>query len=397
LTLDITKIALQIGDMAGKIKDGSRERHVHLKAAIGKLNDSAINLGALKHKIAAAHTPWAVAGLYEALNARYPAPGVSQEYTVLATDGSNIDVDRHKAARCFLINIGAVSLHYGQHPAAELASVPYLYSEESDLVIKNERNKRREQQIEGSLLDARRAMEECRYLAQIAAAQPQGDPVLAMMDGSLVMYGLEAFPDFVQNKLLDEGFLKALDQLKGVSSLHNLALASYVSLPRSADVVNALRIAICPQENVDCDRSCSAGDSACDVVSGLNDRMIFADLLQTGERSAIFINPSTILKRYGPHQVYFFYLRLEDEIARIEVPEWVAMNKELLNLTHGLVLDQCRRGQGYPVALSEAHELAVVTGADREEFWALVDESLEDQKLPTYTSFKSRSKRTKWI
>ena len=106
MTLDITKIAVQIGDMAGKIKDGSRERQEHLKAAIEKLNDGAINLGALKHKIAAAHTPWAVAGLYEALNARYPAPSVPQDYTVLATDGSNIDVDRHKAARCYLINIG---------------------------------------------------------------------------------------------------------------------------------------------------------------------------------------------------------------------------------------------------------------------------------------------------
>ncbi len=47
----------------------------------------------------------------------------------------------------------------------------------------------------------------------------------------------------------------------------------------------------------------------------------------------------------------------------MEVPEWVARRKDLLDLTHALVLDQCRRGQGYPVALSEAHEQAVVTGS----------------------------------
>jgi hypothetical protein len=69
----------------------------------------------------------------------------------------------------------------------------------------------------------------------------------------------------------------------------------------------------------------------------------------------------------------------------------------LLDLTHSLVLDQCRRGQGYPVALSEAHEKAVVTGADREEFWELVEESLVESKIPTYTSTKSQSKRTRWI
>ena len=88
---------------------------------------------------------------------------------------------------------------------------------------------------------------------------------------------------------------------------------------------------------------------------------------------------------------------MEDEIARVEVPEWVAMKKDLLDLTHALVLDQCRRGQGYPVALSEAHEKAVVTGADREEFWGLVEEALVEEKLPDYTSTKSRSKRTRWI
>ncbi len=397
MTLDITKIAAQIGDMAGKIETGSRERREHLKTACEKLNDNAVNLGLLKRKIATARTPWAVAGLCGSINARYPAPPVVPDYIVLATDGSNIDVDRHRAARCYLINIGSVRLHYGQNPAAQLESAPSLYSEEADLVIKNENNKRRDQQIEGALLDARRSVEECRSLARMASSLPDNSASLAIMDGSLVMFGLEAFPDFVQNKLLEKGFLQSLSQLQEISRRQRLTLASYISLPRSADVVNALRIAICPQENVDCDRSCSAGDSACDVISGLNDRLLFDNHLQAGERSALFINPSSILKLYGPHRVYFFYLRLEDEIARIEVPEWVAMRPELLELTHALVLDQCRRGQGYPVALSEAHEQAVVTWSDREAFWTLVEESLDGHHLPTYTSLKSRSKRTRWL
>ena len=97
------------------------------------------------------------------------------------------------------------------------------------------------------------------------------------------------------------------------------------------------------------------------------------------------------------HRVYFFYLRVDDEIARIEVPEWVAKDEGLLNLAHTLVLDQCQRGHGYPVALSEAHEQAVVTGADRENFWALVESSLVEEHLPTPTSAKSQSKRTRWV
>ena len=97
------------------------------------------------------------------------------------------------------------------------------------------------------------------------------------------------------------------------------------------------------------------------------------------------------------HRVYFFYIKVGDEIARIEIPEWVATDEALLGLTHALVLDQCRRGQGYPVALSEAHEKAVITGLDRERFWEVVDSSLVEEHLPTPSSGKSRSKKTRWV
>jgi len=134
------------------------------------------------------------------------------------------------------------------------------------------------------------------------------------------------------------------------------------------------------------------------MVAGVQDRELFSDILGQGERSALFISQSSIVqKHYGVHQVYFFYLRVDDEIARVEIPRWVAMDEELLNLVHALVLDQCQRGQGYPVALSEAHEKAVVTGADRENFWQLVESSLVEEHLPSLTSAKSQSKRTRWV
>ncbi len=399
MTLDITKIAGQIGDMVIKMKSGNQGLREHLKCAQDKLCDSTINLEALKRKIADAKTPnWSPAGLYDGLGRHYPAPPVPTEYTALATDGSHIDIDRHKAARCYLINIGTVSLHYGRHPAADLSSEPSLYSEEGDLVIKNPTNPLQDVQVRGDLLDAKRAVEECRNLASMAAAVPEDRFTLALMDGSLVMFGMQNYPDFVTDELLNKGLLRALNEIKGLTSTRLVTVASYISLPQSDDVVNSLRVAICPQENVDCDRYCANGNAPCDAVSGINDRTLFDSLLKEGERSATFINPSKIIKKhYGQNAVYFFYLRVEDEIARVEVPEWVVMRKELLEMTHALVLDQCRRGQGYPVALSEAHEQAVVTGADREEFWGLVEESLEEQKMPAYTSTKSRSKRMRWI
>jgi hypothetical protein len=176
-------------------------------------------------------------------------------------------------------------------------------------------------------------------------------------------------------------------------------LASYISFPGSTDVVNALRVAICPYEPANCDRHCpSVKGRRCEAVSGVRDRELFLSLLTCGERSALFISQSRIVtEHYGEHQIHFFYLRVDDEIARVEVPGWVATNQELLNIVHCLVLDQCRRGHGYPVALSEAHEKAVVTGADREYFWRLVETSLVDAQLPSLVSTKSRSKKTRWV
>ncbi len=133
-------------------------------------------------------------------------------------------------------------------------------------------------------------------------------------------------------------------------------------------------------------------------MAGVQDRELFSNLLEQGERSAIFTSQSSIVqKHYGVHQVYFFYLKVDDEIARVEIPQWVAMDENLLNLVHTLVLDQCQRGHGYPVALSEAHEKAVVTGVDREEFWQLVESFLIEERLPSLSSAKSRSKRTRWV
>jgi len=398
VSLDLTKVASQVGGMVARLKDAREERQKHLQNALDVVGDEAIDLDALKRKIAASKTTWLVADLVDTLASHYGAPPTPAEFTIIATDGSHIDVDRHRATRCYLINIGSVIVHYGAEPSASLDSFPSLYSGDDDLVITPSGVGAREQPIEGTLLGIKRAVEECRYLARIAAELPAGSSSLALLDGSLILWGLEAYPEFVTEALLTNGFLRYLDDLRKLNNDKKLAVASYISFPRSTDVVNALRVAICPHEPADCDRYCSANkERGCDAVAGVRDRELFLNLLSQGERSELFISPSKIQKHYGYHQVYFFYLRVGDEVARVEIPRWVALNEDLLNLTHALILDQCRRGQGYPVALSEAHEQAVVTAADRENFWQLVDSSLVEEHMPTLTSAKSQSKRTRWV
>ena len=109
-------------------------------------------------------------------------------------------------------------------------------------------------------------------------------------------------------------------------------------------------------------------------------------------------NSSVPREHYGErHQVCFFYLNAGDEIGRVEAPAWVAENEALLSLTHGLVWDQCQRGQGYPVAISESHEQAVINGGDRRVFRRLLVDSLERHSVSAATSEKERSKRAPWV
>ena len=399
MSLDLTKIASQASLMVARLKEGRAERQQRLHYARQVLGDEAIDLEKLKRKIAASRTTWLVAELTDGLSKRYPAPPAPTDFSVVATDGSHIDVDRHRSTRCYLINIGAVALRYGDQPDAFLDSAPHLYAEDEDLVLKPAAATGREQMVEGTLLGIKRAVEECCHLSRLVAEQPPGSATLALLDGSLILWGLEAYPDFVTEALLGNGYLPCFEEIRKQNREKKVALASYISFPRSTDVVNVLRVAICPHEVSDCDRFCPPPkDRDCEGVAGVTDRELFMDVLTPCERSALFISPSKITKeRYGEHRIYFFYLRLEEEVARVEMPRWAAENDELLGLVHSLTLDQCRRGQGYPVALSEAHEQAVVTAADKAEFWQLVESLCIEEKIPTLTSAKSFSKRTRWV
>ena len=97
------------------------------------------------------------------------------------------------------------------------------------------------------------------------------------------------------------------------------------------------------------------------------------------------------------HEIGFFYLNTGKEIARIEIPVWVASDHDLVDLTHSLILDQVDKGLGYPISLSEAHEQAVVTPQNRNAFNAIIETMLTNQDVSIGGSQKSSSKQVRWI
>ena len=333
-----------------------------------------------------------------------PAPPPPVDYRAVATDGSDIGTDRNIPARCYVINIGVSSLTYGSGSDAELSSHARLYASDEELVITDGDAPFRQVGIEGTVLAAKRMAEEALALAEAVATSPTDLPTLAIMDGSLIMLGVAShgYDDYVRRDLVDNGLIRALDELRRLADGRPLTVASYVSMPGGRDVANALRLATCPYDTADCERHCrgtAPGDRPCDEAAmGIVDRDLFWEVLDPGQRSAVFGSSSALVaNHYAGHEVHFFYVHAGVEIGRVEIPSWVADDERLVDLTHSLVLDQCARGPGYPVVLMEAHEQAVITASDRRLFVEQVMSVLEEQSLPVYTSEKSRSKRLRWI
>ena len=100
MSLDLTKIASQVIAMISGLKDARQERQQRLQFALDTLSDRAIDIDRLKKKIATSRTTWLVAELVDGLDKRYPSPPVPADFTVIGSDGSHIDVDRHRSNRC---------------------------------------------------------------------------------------------------------------------------------------------------------------------------------------------------------------------------------------------------------------------------------------------------------
>jgi hypothetical protein len=108
----------------------------------------------------------------------------------------------------------------------------------------------------------------------------------------------------------------------------------------------------------------------------------------------VFKSTSDICSEYPAHlQPHFFYLHAGSEIARIEIPAWIADSSEMVDRLAAVVLDQCTKGLGYPVLIAEAHEQAVVKGPDREFFYHLIAKIGVDRNRRPVLSAKSVRKR----
>lgn len=395
--LDLTSIAGQINE-AGRREQERRARVADdtWRAATVAGEDAARWESHLP-RLRASRTSWLVAHADGPPAARYPAPPPPPEHVVIATDGSQIAPDRHEGlASCYLLNIGRVVISYGTGARPRLEAMP-------ELVLFDGDDEDAERAVVAELW-ARRFAGEMAALGELTTeTAANGLPAIALTDGSLIAWALDdekGGEDPAKAEALS-ALLTALETGRAAG----VPVVGYVSAPGSRDVVNSLRIALCPEDPVDC-RGCPHPKDAlpCAPVRRATDAGLFARLLAPGERSPVFsahgqaTGYSRVLARYGDaHWVRFFYLNVGAEIARLEFPAWVADDPALIDRVHALCLDQARKGRGYPVALAEAHEQAVVRGADRQAFLNLLSRAMVHAGTPAVTTRKALAKRTRAV
>ncbi|RZM75437.1 DNA double-strand break repair nuclease NurA [Leptolyngbya iicbica] len=336
--------------------------------------------------------PFAMACPVEPLNTCLPIQAAPDAHTVLATDGSQISPSHHEIAYCYLLNVGRIILHYGQSRFPLLDSLPEVVYRPEDLYISRQWGISTEE-----WMGHRRTVAEVETLAdlaeglQIDTAEDDQPPTLALTDGSLIYWFLEEMPREARDRILPP-ILEAWDRLQA----QRIPLVGYISASRSGEALNFLRLQSCPFEVPDCLTHCAEerDRAPCQVFSPLRDVALEATVLESGQRGPLWRSSVSILEDYGAHHIYFCYVNVGTEVARVEMPEWVALSPPLRDSALEMVITQVQKGYGYPIALAEAHNQAVVRGGDRTRFFALLEREMIRAGLQNVTtSFKEARKR----
>lgn len=330
------------------------------------------------YKVRQLSTPWLVPDWYEPIGTVTPIDPAFNSYTVLAVDGSQVYPDRHQGTACYLVNIGTVLIHYGNPKYTKpviLESKPYVFTgdeQEGDLGGGQEfvNCKRQELELAAGLATG----------IQIKKEIGQQSFVF-LFDGSLVFWHLESKEHNLKELFLNK-YLNLLDALYA----NKILCSGYISLPKSKELVNLIRIELCKFKIEGC--------KELDAVNHLVDSSIARFFLQKYSRSIIFKSNAKIGACYPEHLMpHFFYLDVGSEIVRIEIPAWIARDAQHVDLVARVTLDQAVKGRGYPVALAESHEQAVVKGPDRDFFYHLITKLGLERKRQLMFSQKSMKKR----
>ncbi len=384
MPIDYQQIYTRVKEIGQGAKERRKKKEEAQAFARSLLNTYASEFDLLRSKVdsaKAADTNIRCALLLdESLASSYPPPQAVKEATLIAADGSQINPDRHAAIQFGLVNVGAIIMKSNSGKTPEIVTDSELFY--GDDLLPNGIP------MSDGLVALKRDLAERTKLDKLS--KDIKGAVITMTDGPIELWGAkgedgQSYADFVQKYI---GVLSRL-QTRGVVT------AGYVDKPSADLVVRLLEIATALPDDLQKLREFHP-------LRGVSDRWLFGEkekpLLPPNHRSAVFGIQSSSEKNYrGGLSLHFFYLNVGTHghpwPVRVEVPKWVADDKDKLDLLHGVLVEQCKMmgNRPYPYLLHRAHETAVVTHEEKEQIEQMLSQELRrqgeelDEKSPKQT------------
>jgi hypothetical protein len=204
-------------------------------------------------------------------------------------------------------------------------------------------------------------------------------PVITLTDGPLEIWTTTLEEGKVAGEF-KKSLEKYLDVLGTLCKL-NATTAGYVDKPGADLVVRLLEVAQAKDEDLAQMRSYRP-------FKGVTDSELYTDILQSGERSAVFGIQSRSSKPYqGELGLHFFYLNVgrlgHPYLASVEIPRWVVEAPSMLDNLHAVLVSQCGMigARRYPYLLHRAHETALVSLEDKEQVTQMIVHELRKHGL----------------
>lgn len=296
---------------------------------------------------------------------------------VMAADGSQI-----APSSDYSVPVGAVQVGWfvnGHDP-----EVPYEKDLRFEVLVPEDQGAAPPEDAAGGFPDlqvnVRRFELECAaivdYMRRVAGQRPAP---LCIFDGSFaISFAAQMRPD------LRSRYVEAVRGMLATSEDTRVPVVGYVDGSRSRDLAWMLHW-LEPSTPLP-----TSGDAA-----------LLAPRMLWGDRSEALVcaRNDRLFERLDPtadyyERVHFLYLKTTqpNPPARLEVPSWLLAAGELERVVD-VVRAECVAGTGYPYALETADALAVITMADRERFYRVFQEYLDELGIGLRYARKAASKR----
>ncbi len=393
MTLEFEKLTSEVEDMVRQTSRRWSQQQDQLQEALARLRTYATSWKdideALDHAIIKSDEKYYRAA--RPLHKNHPLDaGISpvepvSQATIIACDGSQIVPDRHAPFLYYLINAGTITYYHGSGAPPDIFTSPILQYpsgedfDEDDIFTLN-----------SALVNLWRDRHEIETLLKaLLQARALPGPQLAVLDQRLLYWPAGGLPGRESRRVV-EAWQDGMTAIRHAGAW----MAGYIDRPGKRSVLTMLHTLDISRPGFKVSELYNSP-----IFNRLTDIDLYEPILGLGERTPVFSEISqhnnAFRKREQENEVCFFYLRTGEgqrQLARVDIPMWVARDEASVSAVHALIYDQCQILGNYPYVITRADEIAVVGKRDQEELENRIALRMAEQGIDTSMTSKQQSK-----